>query len=127
MNQPHDPDSLRRARDQARMELSEVVAELTDQLEEPAGENNRSAEQLVTDAKYQALYAADQARDKAEEVQAQAKEKSRQAAERLESAVPYPVAEHAKHAAHSARGPVVAGAAVLAAIVVWLIARRRRT
>ncbi|MFF2083841.1 hypothetical protein ACFVVM_08685 [Nocardia sp. NPDC058176] len=124
MNQPNDPDSLRRARDQARLELSEVVAELTDQLDKPADENNRSAEDLVTDAKYQALYAADQARDKADKIQAQAKEKSQQIADKLESAVPAPLAERA---IPSPRLPVVAGAALLAAITAWLLARRRRT
>ncbi|MFC4374517.1 DUF3618 domain-containing protein [Nocardia halotolerans] len=125
MNESNDPEALRRDRDQARRELGETVAELTDKLDVPARTKDK-----VTDAKFQALATADQAREKAEQAQLAAKEKTRHAAEKVESSVPQPVAEGGRQVAEVARRqpvPVAAVAAVAAGALVWLIARRRRS
>lgn len=143
MNEPHDdPDALRRDRDQARRELGETVAELTDKFDVPARtkdkvhETGEAAKHRVTDAKYQALHTADQARDKAEQAKVDAKakteqalDKTKQVADKVESSVPEPVAERGRQAADVARKPPipVAAAALAAALAVWLIARRRRS
>lgn len=146
MNEPNDPEALRRDRDQARQELGETVAELTGKLDVPARAKDKvhdaadAAKDRVTDAKYQALAAADQARDKAEQVQATtkaktdqvqavAKEKTRHAAERVESSVPEPVTERGRQAAEVARrNPIpVAAAAISATALIWWLARRRRS
>ncbi|WP_410872779.1 hypothetical protein [Nocardia sp. A7] len=85
MNEHNEQEALRRDRDQAQQELGEIVAELTDNPDVPARakekghETAEAAEDRVTDAKYQALAAADQARDKADQVQATAKAKVDQA------------------------------------------------
>ncbi|MFD6105680.1 DUF3618 domain-containing protein [Nocardia salmonicida] len=146
MNEPNDPEALRRDRDQARQELGETVAELTDKLDVPARAKDKvhdaadAAKDRVTDAKYQALAAADQARDKAEQVQATtkakadqvqavAKEKTRHAAEKVESSVPEPLTERGKQASEVARrNPIpVAAAAISATGLIWWLARRRRS
>ncbi|MEV0544845.1 DUF3618 domain-containing protein [Nocardia salmonicida] len=135
MNEPNDPEALRRDREQARQELGETVAELTDKLDVPARAKDKvhdaadAAKDRVTDAKYQALAAADQARDKAEQVQAVAKEKTRHAAEKVESSVPEPVTERGKQAAEVARrNPIpVAAAAISATALIWWLARRWRS
>ncbi|MFE9789584.1 DUF3618 domain-containing protein [Nocardia salmonicida] len=157
MNEPNDPEALRRDREQARQELGETVAELTDKLDVPARAKDKvhdaadAAKDRVTDAKYQTLAAADQARDKADQVQAVAKakadevqavakakadqvqavakEKTRHAAEKVESSVPEPVTERSKQAAEVARrNPIpVAAAAISATALVWWLARRRRS
>lgn len=134
MSEPNDPKALRNDREQARQELSETVAELVDKLDVPARakdkvhETAEVAKERVTAAKYQTLAAGDQARDKAEQAQAVAKEKTLQAAEKVESAVPEPVAERGKQAAEVARRnpvPVAVGAASAAALIWWLARRRR--
>ncbi|MCA2207458.1 DUF3618 domain-containing protein [Nocardia rosealba] len=119
-----DPEALRRDRDQARRELGETVAELTDKFDVPARtkdkvhETTEAAKHRVTDAKYQALYTADKARDKAGQVVG-----------KVESSVPDPVVDRGRQAADlAARKPQVpvAAAAVFAALLVWFLARRRR-
>ncbi|MFE7723207.1 DUF3618 domain-containing protein [Nocardia rhizosphaerihabitans] len=130
MSEPNDPDALRLDRDQARRELGEAVAELTDKLDVPARtkdkvhETAETARKRITDAKYQTLHTADQARDKAD----QALDKTRRAAAKIESSIPPPVAARGRQAADVARKPALpVAAAVLAGIAVWLIARRRRS
>ncbi|MGW6422261.1 DUF3618 domain-containing protein [Nocardia sp. NPDC055053] len=111
MSEPNDPDAVRLDRDQARRELSDTVAELTDKLDVPARTKDKvhhtaeAAKHRITDAKYQTLHTADLARDTAE----QALHKTRQAA----GIAPKPALSVA--------------AAVLAAVAVWLITRRRRS
>ncbi|WP_278265336.1 DUF3618 domain-containing protein [Nocardia sp. AG03] len=71
MSEPVDPEDLRLDRDLTRQELGETVAALTDKLDVPARAKDKvhatteAAKQQVTDAKYQALATADQARDMA--------------------------------------------------------------
>ncbi|MEV4156897.1 DUF3618 domain-containing protein [Nocardia salmonicida] len=143
MNEPNDPEALRRDREQARQELGETVAESTDNPDVPAPAEDKvpdTAEDRVTDAKYEVLAAADQVRDKAEQVRATteakveqvravAEEKTRHAAEKVESSVPEPVTERGKQAAEVARrNPVpVAAAAISATALIWWLARRRRS
>ncbi|MFI6225487.1 DUF3618 domain-containing protein [Nocardia salmonicida] len=143
MNEPNDPEALRRDREQARQELGETVAESTDNPDVPAPAEDKvpdTAEDRVTDAKYEVLAAADEVRDKAEQVRATteakvdqvravAEEKTRHAAEKVESSVPEPVTERGKQAAEVARrNPVpVAAAAISATALIWWLARRRRS
>ncbi|MFI7524626.1 DUF3618 domain-containing protein [Nocardia salmonicida] len=143
MNEPNDPEALRRDHEQARQELGETVAESTDNPDVPARAEDKvpdTAEDRVTDAKYEVLAAADQVRDKAEQVRATteakveqvravAEEKTRHAAEKVESSVPEPVTERGKQAAEVARrNPVpVAAAAISGTALIWWLARRRRS
>ncbi|MEU4704820.1 hypothetical protein AB0G00_00200 [Nocardia salmonicida] len=132
MNEPNGPEALRRDREQARQELGETVAESTDNPDVPAPAEDKvpdTAEDRVTDAKYEVLAAADQVRDKAEQVRALAEKKTRHAAEKVESSVPEPVTERGKQAAEVARrNPVpVAAAAISATALIWWLARRRRS
>ncbi|MEV6658121.1 DUF3618 domain-containing protein [Nocardia fluminea] len=128
MSEPDDPKALRLDREQARQELGETVAELTDKLDVPARAKDKVHETAEA-AKYQTLAAGDKARDKAEQAQAVAEEKTRQVAEKVEASVPEPVLERGKQAAGVARrNPVPAAAAAFsAAALVWWLARRRRS
>ncbi|MFC6010500.1 hypothetical protein [Nocardia lasii] len=101
-----------------RQEFEEIVADLTD---EP--HVAKDYEDKVTDAKYGLLAAGDQVRDTADQVRAATEEQTRQAADKIESSVPEPVADHGKQAIRLM--PVVA-AAISAAALVYRLVRRRR-
>ncbi|MGW5309283.1 hypothetical protein [Nocardia thailandica] len=95
-----------------------------------------TAKQQLSNAKDEAVHAAEVAKEKTDDAQVAARVKAsevadqaRRAADQLASSVPDPVAERSKQLALAAsRGPVVPllAAGAVAAVVIWLIIRRRR-
>lgn len=146
MNEPNNPEGLRKDIEKARRELGETVSDaaekidVSDRTKDKINGTAAAAEDAVTAAKYQALATGDKvrekaekardvAKDKADQVQFVAEEKTRQVAEQVESSVPDRVIDGGRQAAEVARhAPLpLAAVAISGVAVIWWLARRRRS
>ncbi|WP_280425858.1 DUF3618 domain-containing protein [Nocardia carnea] len=118
----NDREALRQDRDQVRRELRETVDELTAKLDVRARAQG-TVHQAADGVRHQVALAERSVRDSSEQV----KDRAHHLLVRTEARTPEPLAERGRSAAEFLRSRPVpaASAAAAAALVTWLILRRR--
>ncbi|MGW4364392.1 DUF3618 domain-containing protein [Nocardia takedensis] len=130
--EPETPEELRADRDRAREELGATISELSDRVDVPARAEAKLHE-TTESAKHRAAEVADAAKQRAHQTAEAAKHRATQAKTTVTNAAPSlsePLDDVRKQVAESTRRnrvPVIAATAGSAALITWIVLRRRRS